>query len=272
MAASLIRLHFHDCFVQGCDGSLLLDSGGRITSEKNSNPNRKSARGFDVVDQVKAQLEKECPGTVSCADALTLAARDSSVLTGGPSWMVPLGRRDSRSASLSGSNNNIPAPNNTFQTILTKFKRQGLDVTDLVALSGSHTIGFSRCTSFRQRLYNQSGNGRPDMTLEQSFAANLRQKCPRSGGDQILSVLDKVSPAKFDNSYFKNLVENMGLLNSDQVLFSSNDKSRELVKKYAEDQGEFFEQFAESMIKMGNISPLTGSSGEIRKNCRKINS
>lgn len=85
-------------------------------------------------------------------------------------------------------------------------------------------------------------------------------------------MLDKVSPANFDNSYFKNLVENMGLLSSDQVLFSSNDKSRELVKKYAGDQGEFFKQFAESMIKMGNISPLTGSSGEIRKNCRKINS
>ena len=142
----------------------------------------------------------------------------------------------------------------------------------LICLSGSHTIGFSRCTSFRQRLYNQSGNGRPDMTLEQSFAANLRQRCPRSGGDQNLSVLDIVSAAKFDNSYFKNLIENMGLLNSDQVLFSSNDKSRDLVKKYAEDQEEFFEQFAESMIKMGNISPLTGSSGEIRKDCRKINS
>ena len=50
--------------------------------------------------------------------------------------MVPLGRRDSRSASLSGSNNNLPAPNNTFQTILSMFNRQGLDVTDLVALSG----------------------------------------------------------------------------------------------------------------------------------------
>ncbi|CAN8276413.1 unnamed protein product [Cochlearia groenlandica] len=271
MAASLMRLHFHDCFVKGCDGSLLLDSYGRIVSEKNSNPNRKSARGFDVVDQIKSQLEKECPGIVSCADVLTLAARDSSVLTGGPSWMVPLGRRDSRSASLSGSNNNIPAPNNTFQTILTKFKRQGLDVKDLVALSGSHTIGFSRCTSFRQRLYNQSGNGRPDMTLEQSFAAKLRQRCPRSGGDQKLSVLDIISAAKFDNGYFKNLVKNMGLLNSDQVLFSSNEKSRELVKKYAEDQKKFFEQFAKSMIKMGNISPLMGSSGEIRNNCRKIN-
>lgn len=272
MAASLMRLHFHDCFVQGCDGSLLLDSSGSIITEKGSNPNSNSARGFDVVDQIKAALENECPGTVSCADLLTLAARDSSVLTGGPSWMVPLGRRDSRSASLSGSNNNIPAPNNTFNTILSRFTNQGLDLTDLVALSGSHTIGFSRCTSFRQRLYNQSGNGSPDITVEQSYATNLRQRCPPSGGDQNLSELDINSAGKFDNSYFKNLIENMGLLNSDQVLFSSKEESSELVKKYAEDQEEFFEQFVESMIKMGNLSPLTGSSGEIRKNCRKINS
>nr|CCJ34840.1 horseradish peroxidase isoenzyme HRP_6117 [Armoracia rusticana] len=272
MAASLMRLHFHDCFVQGCDGSLLLDSSGSIVTEKNSNPNSRSARGFEVVDEIKAALENECPNTVSCADALTLAARDSSVLTGGPSWMVPLGRRDSTSASLSGSNNNIPAPNNTFNTILSRFNSQGLDLTNVVALSGSHTIGFSRCTSFRQRLYNQSGNGSPDTTLEQSYAANLRHRCPRSGGDQNLSELDINSAGRFDNSYFKNLIENMGLLNSDQVLFSSNDESRELVKKYAEDQEEFFEQFAESMVKMGNISPLTGSSGQIRKNCRKINS
>ncbi|ESQ50645.1 hypothetical protein EUTSA_v10022774mg [Eutrema salsugineum] len=272
MAASLMRLHFHDCFVQGCDGSLLLDTSGSIVTEKSSNPNSRSARGFEVVDQIKAALENECPGTVSCADVLTLAARDSSVLTGGPSWMVPLGRRDSTTASLSGSNNNIPAPNNTFNTILSRFTNQGLDLTDLVALSGSHTIGFSRCTSFRQRLYNQSGNGSPDSTLEQSYAANLRQMCPRSGGDQNLSELDINSAGRFDNSYFKNLIENMGLLNSDQVLFSSNEESSELVKKYAEDQEEFFEQFAESMVKMGNISPLTGSSGEIRKNCRKVNS
>lgn len=58
------------------------------------------------------------------------------IQTGGPSWEVPLGRRDSRGASLSGSNNEIPAPNNTFQTILTKFKRQGLDLVDMVSLSG----------------------------------------------------------------------------------------------------------------------------------------
>ncbi|GLT82716.1 hypothetical protein SLE2022_010740 [Rubroshorea leprosula] len=271
MAASLLRLHFHDCFVKGCDASVLLDSSRTIISEKRSNPNRNSARGFEVLDEIKAALEKECPETVSCADLLALAARDSTVLTGGPSWEVPLGRRDRRGASLSGSNNNIPAPNNTFQTILTKFKLQGLNIVDLVALSGSHTIGNSRCTSFRQRLYNQSGNGQPDNTLDKTYAAQLRTRCPRSGGDQNLFFLDFVSPTKFDNSYFKNLLVYKGLLNSDEILFTKNEESRELVKTYAENQELFFQHFAKSMVKMGNISPLTGSKGEIRKNCRKVN-
>ncbi|KAF5463075.1 hypothetical protein F2P56_019020 [Juglans regia] len=273
MAASLLRLHFHDCFVQGCDASLLLDSSGSIVSEKGSNPNRNSVRGFNVLDQIKSALEKECPHTVSCADIVALAARDSTVLAGGPSWVVPLGRRDSRTASLSGSNNDIPAPNNTFQTILTKFRRQGLNHVDLVALSGSHTIGNSRCTSFRQRLYNQSGNGQPDNTLDASYAAQLRRRCPRSGGDQNLFFLDFVSPTKFDNSYYKNLLAFKGLLSSDQSLLTKSQTTMKLVKQYAENSKLFMEQFAQSMVKMGNISPLTGTSrGEIRKNCRKINS
>ncbi|KHN36076.1 Peroxidase 72 [Glycine soja] len=271
MAASLLRLHFHDCFVKGCDASVLLDSSGTIISEKRSNPNRDSARGFEVIDEIKSALEKECPHTVSCADILALAARDSTVLTGGPSWGVPLGRRDSLGASISGSNNNIPAPNNTFQTILTKFKLKGLDIVDLVALSGSHTIGNSRCTSFRQRLYNQTGNGKADFTLDQVYAAELRTRCPRSGGDQNLFVLDFVTPIKFDNFYYKNLLANKGLLSSDEILLTKNKVSADLVKQYAENNDIFFEQFAKSMVKMGNITPLTGSRGEIRKNCRRIN-
>ncbi|WOL18370.1 peroxidase 72 [Canna indica] len=271
MAASLIRLHFHDCFVQGCDASVLLDSSGTLTSEKRSNPNRNSARGFEVIEEIKSALEKECPRTVSCADILALAARDSTVMTGGPSWEVPLGRRDSLGTSVQGSNNNIPAPNNTLQTIITKFKNRGLGIVDLVALSGCHTIGNSRCTSFRQRLYNQTGNGQPDATLDPAYAAQLRARCPQSGGDQNLFPLDPVTQFKFDNQYFKNLLANKGLLNSDEVLVSGGGATAELVEKYAASMEAFFEQFAESMVKMGNITPLTGSEGEIRSRCRQIN-
>ena len=138
--------------------------------------------------------------------------------------------------------------------------------------AGSHTIGNARCTSFRQRLYNQTGKGKPDSSLDQSYAAQLRTRCPQSGGDQNLFFLDFVSPTSFDNSYFKNLLSFKGLLSSDQVLVTKSEESLELVKRYAESEELFFDQFAKSMVKMGNISPLTGRRGEIRTNCRKMSS
>ncbi|KAF6163061.1 hypothetical protein GIB67_001389 [Kingdonia uniflora] len=272
MAASLLRLHFHDCFVQGCDASVLLDDSATIASEKRSNPNRNSIRGFEVIDEIKAKLEEECPQTVSCADILALTARGSTILSGGPDWEVPLGRRDSRTASISLSNRDIPPPNSTLQNLVNFFNRQGLDEVNLVALSGSHTIGVARCVSFRQRLYNQNEDNRPDETLERSYYYGLTSVCPRSGGDNIISPLDLRSPRKFDNSYFKLILGGKGLLNSDEVLLTGNGgRTTELVKSYAEDEGLFFNHFAKSMVKMGNISPLTGSNGEVRKNCRRIN-
>ena len=79
MGASLLRLHFHDCFVQGCDASVLLDddAAAGFTGEKGAGPNAGSLRGFDVIDNIKTLLELLCPQTVSCADILAVAARDS---------------------------------------------------------------------------------------------------------------------------------------------------------------------------------------------------
>ncbi|KAH1093429.1 hypothetical protein GLYMA_14G070800v4 [Glycine max] len=272
IAASLLRLHFHDCFVQGCDASILLDDSARIVSEKNSGPNKNSVRGFEVIDKIKSKLEEACPQTVSCADILALAARGSTVLSGGPNWELPLGRRDSKTASLSGSNKNIPPPNATIENLVTFFKRQGLDEVDLVALSGAHTIGVARCATFKQRLYNQKGNNQPDENLEKSFYFDLKTMCPKSGGDNFISPLDFGSPRMFDNTYFKLILRGKGLLNSDEVLLMGNVKeTRELVKKYAQDESLFFEQFSMSMIKMGNLRPLIGFNGEVRKNCRRVN-
>lgn len=63
---------------QGCDGSVLLDDTSNFTGEKNATPNKDSLRGFEVVDEIKAAVEKACPShVVSCADILAIAARDS---------------------------------------------------------------------------------------------------------------------------------------------------------------------------------------------------
>ncbi|CAL4913443.1 unnamed protein product [Urochloa decumbens] len=132
--ASLTRLHFHDCFVQGCDGSILLDNSSSIVSEKFARPNNGSARGYPVVDAVKAALEEACPGVVSCADILAIAAKISVELSGGPRWRVPLGRRDGTTANITAANN-LPSPFDNLTTLQQKFGAVGLDDTDLVALS-----------------------------------------------------------------------------------------------------------------------------------------
>lgn len=59
---------------------MLLDDTATFTGEKNSNANKNSARGFDVIDNIKTAVEQACPGVVSCADILAIAARDSVVI------------------------------------------------------------------------------------------------------------------------------------------------------------------------------------------------
>eukprot|EP01018_Ginkgo_biloba_P036732 Gb_30322 [translate_table: standard] len=274
MAASLLRLQFHDCFVQGCDASLLLDDTPTFQGEKSSNANVNSARGYEVIDAIKTRLETECPGVVSCADILTIASRDAVILSGGPYWDVHLGRKDSRTASFDDSNNNIPTPNSNLQTLIALFEKQGLSVTDLVALAGAHTIGKARCTNFRSRMYNQSaGNGALDSTFHEPHLSVVKSICPPSGGDDNVWPLDFPSPIIFDNSYYINLLRGLGLLSSDQVMYSTEgSETREIVKKYAHDPLGFWKQFADSMVKMSNIvDPLSFIHGEVRKNCRVVN-
>ncbi|CAN1262936.1 Peroxidase 52 [Linum perenne] len=252
MGASLLRLHFHDCFVNGCDGSILLDD---------------TSRGFEVVDKIKSAVDKACNASVvSCADILAVASRDSVSFLGGPQfwYQIPVGRRDGRTASISAANNNLPPPFFSFSQLLSSFQSQGLDLTDLVALSGAHTIGLARCTTFRARIYN-------DTNIHPRLAATLQRTCPPTGGDNNLKPLDQ-TPAWFNTDYYSALVRNRGLLHSDQELFGTgNSASDRLVMTYSTNPFKFAADFAASMVKMGNIQVVTGTDGEVRKNCRVIN-
>ncbi|XP_006664870.2 peroxidase 4-like [Oryza brachyantha] len=265
IGASIVRLFFHDCFVQGCDASLLLDDTPSFQGEKTATPNNGSVRGFEVIDAIKSAVETICPAVVSCADILAIAARDSVAILGGPSWDVKLGRRDSRTASFSGANNNIPPPTSGLANLTSFFAAQGLSQTDMVALSGSHTIGQARCTNFRAHIYNETN-------IDGGFAMMRQSGCPSTSGsgDSNLAPLDFQTPTVFENNYYKNLVVQKGLLHSDQELFNGG-ATDSLVQTYISSQSTFFADFVTGMIKMGDISPLTGSNGEIRTNCRRVN-
>ncbi|KAF3638434.1 Peroxidase 67 [Capsicum annuum] len=139
MGASLLRLYFHDCFVNGCDALILLDQTSTIYSEKTARATNNYVRGFEVINKIKSQVDK---------------------------------------------------------------------------VYGCPVVSFAIGTL----LYLFIGSG---------------------------------------------------LLHSDQALFSGG-KTDDLVKTYSTNLGIFSKDFAESMIKIGNINPLTGNEGQIRVNYRKV--
>ncbi|XP_027933765.1 peroxidase E5-like [Vigna unguiculata] len=271
MPASLVRLFFHDCFVQGCDASILLNNTATIVSEQQALPNNNSIRGLDVVNDIKTAVENVCPNVVSCADILTIAAEVSSILAGGPSIKFPLGRRDSLTANRTLANQNLPSPFSTLGQLKDAFSVQKLDTTDLVALSGAHTFGRAHCFFILSRLYNFSGTGRPDPTLDPTYLQQLRNICPQGGPNNLVNF-DPTTPDRFDKNYYSNLQVKKGLLQSDQELFSTPGADTiPIVNRFSSNQNDFFSSFAKSMIKMGNIGVLTGNKGEIRKQCNFIN-
>ncbi|KAF2295022.1 hypothetical protein GH714_030527 [Hevea brasiliensis] len=213
IAPALLRMHFHDCFVRGCDASVLIDGSN---TEKTAPPNL-GLRGYEVIDDAKTQLEAACPGIVSCADILALAARDSVVLTGGRSWLVPTGRRDGR-VSLASETTDLPG--------------------------------------FRESIDSQ----------KQKFSAKERDGTKRV-------AFDTGSENRFDASFFANLRNGRGILESDQKLWTDA-STRAVVQRFLGIAGlaAFNVEFGRSMVKMSNTGVKTGTDGEIRKICSAINS
>eukprot|EP01018_Ginkgo_biloba_P009036 Gb_37296 [translate_table: standard] len=268
-AAGLLRLHFHDCFVQGCDASVLLDGSTSGPGEQDAPPNLTlREKAFKIIDDIKNAVEAACSGVVSCADILALAARDSVKKAGGPKYRVPLGRRDGLNfANLSTTLANLPPPSSNVTGLMSVLGPKGFSLTNLVALSGGHTIGIGHCTSFDNRLYNTStGTRQRNPTLDQSFAKKLYSVCPAVNNAVNSTHLDVRSPNVFDNKYYVDLLNKQTLFTSDQSLYTDA-RTRDIVKSFALDQTVFFKNFVLGMLKMGQLNVLTGSQGEIRSNC-----
>ncbi|XP_010444055.1 PREDICTED: peroxidase 66-like [Camelina sativa] len=265
--ARLLRMFFHDCFIRGCDASILLDSVVSNQAEKDGPPNI-SVRSFYVIEDAKKKLEKACPRTVSCADVIAIAARDVVTLSGGPYWSVLKGRKDG-TVSLASESTNLPPPTFNVSQLIQSFAARGLSVKDMVTLSGGHTIGFSHCSSFEPRLQNFSKIHDIDPSMNYAFAQTLKKKCPRSTNrDKNAGTFMDSTGSVFDNVYYKQILSGKGVFVSDQTLLGDS-RTKKIVEKYAQDQKAFFREFAAAMVKLGNVG--VKKTGQVRVNPRFIN-
>uniref|UniRef100_A0A453MWF9 peroxidase n=1 Tax=Aegilops tauschii subsp. strangulata TaxID=200361 RepID=A0A453MWF9_AEGTS len=185
---------------------------------------------------------------------------------GGPSWPVPLGQRDSTTASLNAANSDIPTPDYNLDQLIAAFNKHQLSPRDMTALSGAHTIGYSQCLNFRDHIYNGTN-------IDPVFATLRKRTCPAQApnGDTNLAPFDVQTALVFDIAYYSNLVTKRGLLNSDQELFNGGSQDA-LVSQYATNPALFATDFVAAIIKMSNLSPPPGIPTEIRRNCRVVNS
>ncbi|XP_078166091.1 peroxidase 46-like [Carex rostrata] len=265
----LLRLIFHDCMVEGCDASVLIQGNGT----ERTDPANLSLGGFDAVESAKRLIEVMCPGTVSCADILVLAARDAVEITGGPLVQVPLGRKDGKVSLASNVRPNIIDTSFSVEEMAKTFSSKGLSMEDLVVLSGAHTIGLSHCTSFSDR-FQKDANGSlvpVDASMEKSFASELLKQCPANATAPTTVSCDPVTPNQFDNQYYTNLLTGKGLLKSDSELVN-DPKAEAFAESFSKSQSGFFDSWAESFVKMTSIGVKTGDDeGEIRAICSSVN-
>lgn len=269
IGAGLIRLLFHDCFVMGCDGSVLLDPSPRNPHPEKEAPTNIGLRGFEIIDEAKRLLEIFCPGVVSCADTVAFAARDASEILNGVKFNITSGRLDGKVSCAIQAEENLPPPTFNREQLEELFvKKKNLTVEDLVVLSGAHTVGRSHCSSLSNRLYPKI-----DPTLDESFAvSNLMRQCPEKANVDNLVNMDHVTPHALDSQYYVNVLKRQGTFFSDWSLLTSNE-TRSLVVEYATKPGVWEDDFAESMEKLSKLGVITShkKGGEIRKHCRFVN-
>ncbi|XP_024366165.1 peroxidase 71 isoform X2 [Physcomitrium patens] len=259
VAPGILRMAFHDCFVRGCDASVLLEGPN---TERRARTNT-GLHGFDAIDAAKRAVENACPGVVSAADVLQFAARDAVVLAGGYGWHVPAGRRDG-TVSIMEEALNLPAPSMTVSQLIDVFGRKGLSPSQMVVLSGAHTIGKAPCVTFDDRVQTTP----VDPTLAPSFATFLKGQCPYAAIQSTSVDMDSTAHT-FDSQYFKDIIAGRGLLTSDQSLLYD---SRTSGGVYANNGAAFYRNFAKAMVKMSQIEVLTGLDGEIRRQFDQVNS
>ncbi|TXG47031.1 hypothetical protein EZV62_026325 [Acer yangbiense] len=278
-AFSWLRNIFHDCAVQSCDASLLLDSTRRSLSEKETDRSF-GMRNFRYIETIKEALERECPGVVSCADILVLSAREGIVALGGPYIPLKTGRRDGRKSRADILEEYLPDHNESMSVVLDRFSAIGIDTPGVVALLGTyiqyslistlsaHSVGRTHCVKLVHRLYPEV-----DPAFNPDHIDHMLHKCPDPIPDpkSVQYVRnDRGTPMVLDNNYYRNILDNKGLMLVDHQL-AVDKRTKPFVKKMAKSQAYFFKEFSRAITILSENNPLTGTKGEIRKQCNLSN-
>ncbi|KAL7242367.1 hypothetical protein ACSBR1_014861 [Camellia fascicularis] len=241
--ARIIRMHFHDCFVRGCDGSILLNSTLVNKAEKDAPPNNPSVKGFELIDQIKEVLENKCPGVVSCVDILTFATKESVHLSGKfERYQVRGGRKDGKISRESDALLNLPPPSANVQLLVQMFANKGLSLEDLVTLSETRNENF---------LIFKTGTH--DSTLDFHLAMKLKSECVGvHKAEPTVVVMDRFTPTSLDNKYYKGLLQNKGLFTSDQTLLTNTFTRKQVIANTVQPLA-WKKKFVDAMIKMGEL-------------------
>ena len=272
-APGILRLFFHDCITDGCDASILVSSTAyNPHAERDADLNLSlSGDAFDIIVKIKNALELACPGVVSCSDIIAQSTRDLVKMVGGPFYPVRLGRKDSLVSDSSRVNASLPTTSMSMDVIINKFTSKKFTIKEMVALTGAHTIGFTHCKEFSNRIFNFSKTSEIDPTMHPKLAAGLRNICKNYTSDPNMAAFNDIrSPGKFDNAYFQNVLKGLGLLRTDYLL-GVDPRTRPIVELYAKDEQAFFHDFAKAMEKLSVFGVKTGKKGEVRSRCDQFN-
>ncbi|VVA97942.1 unnamed protein product [Arabis nemorensis] len=270
--AALLRLMFHDCQVQGCDASILIEPSGdkqqftEIDSVKNF-----GIRKRDLISGIKTSLETECPKQVSCSDIIILAAREAVALTGGPLIPVPLGRKDSLSTpSKHVADSDLPPSTADVDSILSLFGGKGMTVEESVAIMGSHTLGVTHCNNVLSRFDNANATSE---NMDPHFQTFLRVVCPEfspsSKTAEATFVPNDQTSLIFDTAYYDDAIAGRGNLIIDSEI-GADPRTRPYVEAFAANQDRFFNAFSSAFVKLSSYKVLTGNNGVVRSVCDKV--
>ncbi|CAA0841465.1 Peroxidase 29 [Striga hermonthica] len=272
--AALLRLMFHDCQVQGCDGSILVDPDGHTVkfSETASSKNF-GIRKRELIEAMKSTVEAVCPQKVSCSDIIVLAAREAVALSGGPTIDVPLGRRDSTNPpNLTLVDTSLPSADTDVDAMLRIFAAKGMSVQESVAILGAHTLGTTHCVNLRSRLYGRrkDNKARNPAAAKPGFLNALRLQCPVGPMAAALGMVQNdITSVMFDNQYFVGSASGLGVLDIDAQM-PVDTRTRPHVEKFAGDGAAFFRAFSSAFVKLSLSDVLTGDRGVIKGSCTTL--